>query len=325
MDGNNAFLRVSFAMATCVKLSMVSRHHTAIWQRSARAALQMKFISHTKSFVSRVEPCRCFSFALLEYSARDLNTKRTNPVHTIKVATGGYGARVRVFFWRNACAGQKKRRVSGVSSAPGAFVVTSRAARAGRRPSCVQLRAVPIEINVTSCRPRRSIVYAPCGLRGRGWLGAADGAGGCGCSAPSASPLRAVDSTRQPCCLRLTKKNIVTALAMDTDKARAHGPRRFDESPKPTSRRPLHLLAIDHIFGEIALSSYTIFASRRPNSRRAPPAWMRSSSIDCPTHESGPRADPAFGLEGGQVSSSSLDRPPSDLNNRRKARLGGGS
>ncbi|GBP05084.1 hypothetical protein EVAR_3417_1 [Eumeta japonica] len=31
----------------------------------------MKFISHTKSFVSRVEPCRCFSFALLEYSARD--------------------------------------------------------------------------------------------------------------------------------------------------------------------------------------------------------------------------------------------------------------
>ncbi|GBP83618.1 hypothetical protein EVAR_61232_1 [Eumeta japonica] len=71
MDGNNAFLRVSFAMATYVKLSMASRHHTAIWQRSARTALQMKFISHTKSFVSRVEPCRCFSFALLEYSARD--------------------------------------------------------------------------------------------------------------------------------------------------------------------------------------------------------------------------------------------------------------
>ncbi|GBP69584.1 hypothetical protein EVAR_52081_1 [Eumeta japonica] len=28
MDGNNAFLRVSFAMATYVKLSMASRHHT---------------------------------------------------------------------------------------------------------------------------------------------------------------------------------------------------------------------------------------------------------------------------------------------------------
>ncbi|GBP98600.1 hypothetical protein EVAR_101074_1 [Eumeta japonica] len=49
-DGWTAFLRVPYAMATRVCHSpMASRHHTAIWQRSVRAALQTKFILIQKS------------------------------------------------------------------------------------------------------------------------------------------------------------------------------------------------------------------------------------------------------------------------------------